>query len=282
VSGGAPQRVAIVAGAGELPLHVGEKARLAGIDVFFALISGSARQADYAAFESTTFRLGQLGRFLKEVKARNIKDVVIIGAVVRPALSDLVPDLGLVRHYFAIKNAFKGGDDHLLVGVVRLLEGQGLTVRGPWEFAPDLVAHEGVLTRSRPDKKSMAEIAKGRDLLEALSPFDMGQAVVVADNRIIAVEGIEGTDRMLARVAVLRASGRLKRNVGGVLVKMPKRGQDLRVDMPTIGPGTVERAAAAGLSGVAIAARAVLMVDPAATVARAESCGLFLQAVSWP
>lgn len=282
MKGGTPQRVAIVAGAGELPLHVGEKARSAGSEVFFALISGSAREADYAGFQSTTFRLGQLGRFLKEVRSRNITDVVIIGAVVRPALGDLVPDLGLLRHYLAIKSAFRGGDDHLLVGVVRLLEGQGLTVRGPWEFAPDLVAAEGPLTRSRPDKRSMAEIAKGRSLLEALSPFDMGQAVVIADNRIIAVEGIEGTDRMLARIAALRTSGRLKRSMRGVLVKLPKHGQDLRVDMPAVGRGTVDRVAAAGLSGVAIAAGAVLIVDPAATVARADACGVFLQAVSWP
>jgi UDP-2,3-diacylglucosamine hydrolase len=282
VSGSGPRRLAIIAGAGDLPLHLGNKARQAGVDVFFALVSGSAREADYTGFASTTFGLGQLGRFLKELKARDIEDVIILGAVVRPALSDLVPDLGLVRHYFAIKNAFKGGDDHLLVGLVRLLEGQGLCVRGPWEFAPDLVAKEGALTKIRPGKRANAEILKGSSLLEALSPFDMGQAVVVADNRIVAVEGIEGTDRMLARVAALRKSGRLKRNAGGVLVKLPKRGQDLRVDMPTIGTGTVERAAAAGLSGIAIAAGAVLLADPVATRARAETCGLFLQAVAWP
>jgi UDP-2,3-diacylglucosamine hydrolase len=282
VTAAGARRLAIIAGAGELPLHVGSKARQAGLDVFFALVSGSARETEYAGFDSTTYGLGQLGRFLKDIKARGIVDVVIIGAVVRPALSDLVPDLGLVRHYFAIRNAFRGGDDHLLGGLVRLLEGQGLAVRGPWEFAPDLVAAEGVLTKARPGRQAIAEIRKGCGLLEALSPFDMGQAVVVADSRIIAVEGIEGTDRMLARVAALRAAGRLKRNAGGVLVKLPKRGQDLRVDMPTIGTGTVERAAAAGLSGIAIAAGAVLLADPAATRARADACGLFLQAVAWP
>lgn len=282
MSAAGPRRLAIIAGAGGLPLHVGERARQAGVDVFFALVSGSALEKDYTDFPSTTFGLGQLGRFLKEVKARGILDIVIIGAVVRPALSDLVPDLGLIRHYFAIKNAFKGGDDHLLVGLVRLLEGQGLSVRGPWEFAADLVAKEGILTKTRPGKQAKAEIMKGCSLLNALSPFDMGQAVVVADNRIIAVEGIEGTDRMLARVAALRKSGRLKRNVGGVLVKLPKQGQDLRVDMPTIGTGTVDRAAAAGLSGIAIAAGAVLFADQVETRARAQNCGLFLQAVAWP
>lgn len=278
----APRRLAIIAGAGDLPLHVGSKARQAGVEVFYALVSGSAREQDYAGFESTTLGLGQLGRFLKEIRARDIREIVIIGAVVRPALSDLIPDMGVIRHYFAIRDAFKGGDDHLLGGLVRLLEGQGLTVRGPWEFAPDLVALPGALTKGQPDRRSSTEIARGRELLEALSPFDMGQAVVVADNRIVAVEGIEGTDRMLARVAALRASGRLKRKAGGVLVKLPKRGQDLRVDMPTIGKGTVERAAAAGLSGIAIASGAVLLADPAATVARAEACGLFLTAVPWP
>lgn len=280
MSEAAPRRLAILAGAGDLPRHIGTKARDAGNDVFMALMSGSAKAEDFTDFEAEVFGLGQLGRFFRAMKTRDIRDIVIIGAVVRPALSDLVPDMGVIRHYFAIRDAFRGGDDHLLSGLVRLLESQGLNVRGPWEYAPDLVPEQGNLAKAKPAKKALAEIEIGCRLLNTLSPFDVGQAVVISDNRVVAIEGIEGTDRMLERVADFRKTGRLKRNTGGVLVKLPKRGQDLRVDMPTIGPGTVDRIAESGLTGIAIAAGGVLFADRPAAIARANAAGLFIHAMA--
>lgn len=277
----APRRLAIIAGSGDLPLQVGIQARRDGFEVFFVLIAGSARPEDFNGFETTKLRLGQLGRFLKSLRTRDIKDVVIIGAVVRPALGDLVPDFGLLRHYFAIRHAFKGGDDHLLGGMVRLLENQGLTVRAPSEFLGELMPPSGTLSAMKPSRTALDEIDRGKAVLEALSAFDIGQAVVVADSRIVAVEGIEGTDQMLARVASLRAAGRLKPSARGVLVKLPKRGQDLRVDMPTVGPATIRNAAEAGLEGIAIAANAVLLADRPRTIALADSSGLFLHAIDW-
>ncbi len=276
------RHLAIIAGSGDLPLQVGLQARRDGYEVFYVLIAGSARRDDFDGFEADTFRLGQLGRFLKSLRVRGIRDVVIIGAVLRPALGDLVPDLGLLRHYFAIRDAFKGGDDHLLGGIVRLLESQGLIVHAPSQFLTQLMATPGTLSAARPSRTALEEIPRGQAVLEALSSFDVGQAVVVADNRIVAVEGIEGTDQMLVRVAALRAAGRLKSSVKGVLVKLPKRGQDLRVDMPTVGPATIRYAAEAGLEGIAIAAGAVLLAERDQTVALADSKGLFLHAIDWP
>ena len=114
-------------------------------------------------------------------------------------------------------------------------------------------------------------------MLGALSPFDIGQAAVVIDGHVVGVEDIEGTDGLLARVARLRAEGRIRAKAGrGVLVKAPKRGQDLRFDLPTLGPRTIEGAAAAGLAGIAIVAGQTIVAEPQAMVAAADHAGLFV------
>jgi DUF1009 family protein len=124
----------------------------------------------------------------------------------------------------------------------------------------------------------MAEdIARGFALLAAMSAFDVGQAAIVAGRRVLAVEAAEGTDAMLDRVAAMRESRRIVLPAGsGVLVKAPKRRQDRRFDLPSIGPGTVTRAAAAGLAGIAVIAGATIVAEPQRLVEEADRAGLFV------
>jgi len=136
---------------------------------------------------------------------------------------------------------------------------------------------EGCVTRTAPDDKAAADIVRGRDVLRALSPFDIGQAAIVMDGHVVAVEDIEGTDGLLARVARLRGEGRIRAKAPrGVLVKAPKSGQDLRFDLPTIGPRTVEYAVEAGLAGIAIVAGHTIVVEPQAMIDAADAAGLFV------
>jgi hypothetical protein len=121
------------------------------------------------------------------------------------------------------------------------------------------------------------EIARGFALLSATSAFDIGQAAVVAGRRVLAVEAAEGTDAMLDRVAAMRASGRITVPTGtGVLVKAPKHRQDRRFDLPSIGPGTVTRAATAGLAGIAVVAGATIVAEPQRLAEEADRAGLFV------
>jgi hypothetical protein len=114
-------------------------------------------------------------------------------------------------------------------------------------------------------------------VLLALSPYDVGQAVVVIDGHVVGVEDIEGTDGLLARVARLRGEGRIRaKSRRGVLVKAPKRGQDLRFDLPAIGERTVQGAASAGLAGIAISAGNAVVAEPQAMIASADAAGLFV------
>jgi DUF1009 family protein len=132
-----------------------------------------------------------------------------------------------------------------------------------------------VVAGRAPDDDS--DIRLGAGVLGALSPYDIGQGVVVADGRVLAVEAAEGTDAMLRRVAALREAGRigLPRGVG-VVVKAPKQRQDRRFDLPSIGPDTVLHAAHAGLAGVAVVAGGTIVAEPQRLVEAADSNGLFV------
>ena len=177
--------------------------------------------------------------------------------------------------------AFRGGDDHLLSGIGRILERDCFRMVGIKDIAPDLLMPAGCLTRKTPDQNATADIARGLEVLRALSPFDVGQAVVVIDAHVVGVEGIEGTDALLARIAQLRAAGRIRAKAPrGVLVKAPKHGQDLRYDLPTLGPRTIANAAAAGLAGLAVVAGNTLVAEPQALVGEADTSNLFVVGLS--
>ncbi len=275
-----PGPVAIIAGSGTLPLHVAASAERAGHAVFVALLAGSADAADYAGFDHQTFGLGQFGALSKALTSRGILDAAFIGAVVRPGITDIRPDMGLIRHWQTITAAFRKGDDGLLSAVVDILEAHGVRVVSALDLAPDLsITNPGPVGARQPEGAARGEIDLGLELIAALSPFDVGQCVVVSDGRPVAIEGAEGTDAMLARVAEMRRNGRLKRETGGgVLIKAPKRGQNMRIDIPTIGPETVRRAAEAGLQGIAITVGEVIVADREKTIALADASGLFIEA----
>jgi UDP-2,3-diacylglucosamine hydrolase len=193
-----------------------------------------------------------------------------------------------VRHRDEIRRVVEGGDDNLLRGVVRFLEANGFPVRGVGEVAPNLMAPRGALTARSMSAATRRDMEHGFEVIRSLGPLDVGQAAVVAQGRVLAIEAAEGTDAMLRRVKALRRPGLLGRVVrhgrpaiaercGGVLVKAPKPGQDFRVDLPVVGAGTVTLAAAAGLDGIAVQAGGVLVVERALAVSHAESLGLFLE-----
>jgi DUF1009 family protein len=221
--------------------------------------------------------VGQLGRAMNLFRRENCRDLVFIGTLLRPALSEVRLDWFTLRALGRVWAAFRGGDDHLLSGIGRILEREGFRMVGIKDVAPDVLMPEGCLTRTSPDEMAAADIAKGRELLRALSPFDIGQAAVVIEGHVVAVEDIEGTDGLLARVARLRSEGRIRAKAGrGVLVKAPKTEQDLRFDLPTVGPRTVEGVVEAGLAGIAIVAGNTIVVEPQGMIEEADAAGVFL------
>lgn len=269
--------VGLIAGGGVMPFALADSLSARGIEAVVFALKGACDPKQAARFRHHWISVGQLGRAEKLFRSENCRNLIFIGTLVRPALSEIRLDWGTLRALGRIWAAFRGGDDHLLSGIGRLLEQDGFRLIGIKDVAPDLLMPEGCLTRSAPDQSSAADIAKGREVLRALGPFDVGQAVVVIDGHVVAVEDIEGTDALLARVARLRADGRIRASAArGVLVKAPKSGQDLRFDLPTVGPATIERAAAASLAGIAVVAGNTLVVEPQTMVEAADAAGLFV------
>jgi DUF1009 family protein len=257
--------VGLIAAGGVMPFAVADSLAARGIDPVLFALKGACDPVAVTRFRHHWISVGQLGRAMKLFRSENCRDLVFIGTLVRPALSEIRLDWGTLRVLGRVWAAFRGGDDHLLSGIGRILEQDGFRMVGIRDVAPDLLMPEGCITRTAPDEIAAADIARGREVLRALSPFDIGQAAVVIDGHVVAVEDIEGTDGMLARVARLRAEGRIRaRTARGVLVKAPKSGQDLRFDLPTVGPRTVEGAVTAGLAGIAIVAGNTIAVEPQA------------------
>ncbi|MGO9944616.1 MAG: LpxI family protein [Rhodoblastus sp.] len=269
-------KVALICGGGQFPLVAARAAQASGREVFLLGLRGIASR-DIEKFPHVWLGIGQLGQGFREISAREIRDICLIGSLSRPEFSDLRLDWGGIKRLPEIIRMFAGGDDHILKGVIGLFEREGFSVVGVDSFAPALLAGIGAMN-ALPFPDDLAEdLALGRKCLGDLSAHDCGQALVVAGRRIIAIEAVEGTDAMLDRVTQLREQRRWRpKGPAGLLVKAPKQGQDLRVDLPAIGPQTVAAAARAGLRGLAVAAGKVLILERASVAAEAEKAGLFL------
>lgn len=269
--------VGVIAGGGAMPFAVAESLAARGIAPVLFALRGACDPVRVEEFRHRWISVGQLGRATRLFREEGCRDLIFIGSLMRPSLSEIRLDFKTLRLLGGIMGAFRGGDDHLLSGVGRLLEQDGFRMVGIKDVAPDLLMPEGCVTRAAPDAAATADIARGRAVLVALGPFDIGQAAVVIDGHVVAVEDIEGTDALLARVARLRGEGRIRAAGGrGVLVKAPKSGQDLRFDLPTIGSRTVESAAAAGLAGIAVIAGNTIAAEPQAMIEAADAKNLFV------
>ena len=272
--------LAVMCGGGSLPLAVADHVAARGRRVVLFPLHGAAVPDGFAGRPHHWLYMGQVGKFLKIARAEGCRDLVFIGSLVRPSVWKVRPDWRILTALPRVFAAYRGGDDHLLSSIARWVEEYGFHLLGAHEVAPEILLPPGLFGRVAIDDDARADIALGLDYLRTAGAFDIGQAVVVADRHIVAVEAAEGTDAMLSRVAEMRASGRLRAGAGkGVLVKAVKPGQDRRFDLPSIGPRTVEGVARAGLGGIAMTAGEAIVAEPEELVLAADRAGIFVLGV---
>ena len=269
-------KLGILAGGGELPQRLVEACRAAGRDVFVLAFEGHTAPDTVRGVEHAWSRLGAAGSAIETLRQAKVSDLVMAGPIRRPSLSELRPDLRALQFLTKVA-AHSLGDDGLLRAVVQALEDEGFRFLGIEDVLSGALAEAGVLGRHRPDAQAERDIARGIGVAKALGAADVGQAVVVQEGLVLGVEAIEGTDRLLARCRDLRRAG-----PGGVLVKVKKPDQETRADLPTIGPRTVENAAAAKLRGIAVEAGGALVMEPDRVVELADRAGLFVVGVRVP
>jgi UDP-2,3-diacylglucosamine hydrolase len=270
-------RLAIIAGSGKLPLFLAEASREAGEDPFILRLKNEADDL-WQGFDNAVIGVGDMAGLSALFRKHEITRVVMSGAVKRrPAFGEIRVNLkSLLKLPMALKTLLAGGDDAVLRMVISLIEAQGCEVLGAHEILPGLLATVGPLGSVSPDADALKDIERAADAAETLGRLDVGQGAVAVGGRIVALEGVEGTDAMLARVASLRAEGRISKRRKGVLVKLCKPQQDLRADLPTIGVSTVTNAQAAGLAGIAVEAGRALVVERESVIAAADAAGLFV------
>jgi DUF1009 family protein len=260
-----------------LPLAVADAALKRGRAVVLFPIRGWADAAALAGHQQHWVWFGDFGSFCRVARAQGCRDVVFIGSLVRPGILQLRPDFKTLRLLPRIIQMFRGGDDHLLRGIASIFEEHGFKLIGAHEVAPEILMPEGPIGRLHPDSSHRADIDTGLVLLDAISPFDIGQAVVVENGRTLAMEAVEGTDAMLMRVEQLRATGQIAGASGrGVLIKAAKRNQSRMFDLPSIGPQTIERVARAGLGGLAVTAGSAVVAEPERIGTAADRANLFV------
>lgn len=271
------RRVAIVAGSGALPVEVADTLVRVGHRPFVILLEGEARAEDFEDSETTTMALEAFCDFAGVLRRADVSHLVFAGGVARrPALSRMKWRLGMLRLVPAIARALTRGDDGLLRAVLDHFEASGFKVLGAHEIVPDLLAPLQVLTRRAPSKNDERDIEAAFHAAVTIGALDVGQGAIAVGGRVVALEGIEGTDGLLERMASMRDHGRLGGRKGGALVKCAKPGQEMRADLPAIGPGTVEGAHAAGLAGIAVEADRTFILDTSRVVQRADELGLFV------
>ncbi len=264
-------RVGLLAGSGSLPGQILASLRHQGHDVVTIMLG----DAQPVLPNASICPLDRPGRIFKILRTHEVTKIIMIGRLERPVVSHLRPDLTGWRILPKIIRGLRQGDDGLLRSIAAIFEAEGFEVLNPLSFLSGLSLAAGTI--GTPSNGDLEDVARGLAMLDDLSAHDVGQACIVRHGNIIAIEAAEGTDGMLERAAGLShgRSGRQKQP-SGVLVKMPKKNQDMRFDVPTIGPRTMELAAAAGLSGICVGSNGFMLAEPDESKAALTAHDLFL------
>ncbi len=265
------KKLGIIAGGGILPQILIQYCKDTGRDFFVLAIENNADAAIFTPDVPYKWvRIGQAGTGFKLFHEQKVEEVVMIGTIHRPSFSDLVPDLRTAA-FFARIGLKSVGDDGILRALVKEIESENMRVVGIHEVLPDLLVKQGTLTKTKPDKQALADIARGVEVGLELGRLDVGQSVIVQQGLVLGVEGIEGTDKLIERCGTYQRKGD-----SGVLIKLRKPQQDMRIDLPTIGSKTIENLHNAGMRGIAVHAGNALIVNEPEVIALADKYKMFI------
>ncbi len=267
----ARKKICLIAGALGLPFVVRDSLIKSGYDVF---VVGLKNFVDEKLNPDIVIRLGAGGTAATALKKRGITDIVMAGAIGHPNLADIRPD------WWSIKIAAKvlmhdRGYDSLFQSLLSEIEKKGFHMVGVQDVCPDIILKAGVAGKIKPSSVDKKDIARAVECSHIIGDADIGQSVVV-DRLVLGVEGADGTDALLKRCAPLRTN--LKKQTG-VFAKMKKPHQDVRVDLPAIGMGTMKSIKEAGLRGLVVDAKYCLFVEKEEVIKFADKNNIFIYAI---
>jgi len=260
----------LIAGNGIFPRLVAAGARASGVPVVAVAHTGETEpELEGEVHACTWVRVGELGKIIKVLKGGGCRRAVMAGGIAKVKIfGGFRPDLRGAA--FLAKNRSLH-DDSLLRGIAAELESDGIEVVPSTVFLPELLPEPGVLGRRKPRGRNLHDVAFGRRVARATGSFEIGQTVVVQAGLVLAVEAVEGTD------AAIRRGGELGRG-GAVVVKASKPGQDLRFDVPAVGPKTIELMQEVGAKVLAVEAGRTLLLERERLLAAADAAGIVVMA----
>jgi len=265
----------LIAGQGRLPFLVADGARAAGLRVVCVGLKGQVDPA-LAGHVERFYQAGvaRPGSWIRKLRREGVREAVMVGRVAKKRIYTpgrivaYLPDWRAFRIWYGRLRGRDKRNDTLLRALAEELAAGGIVLQDSVKYCAEHLAREGVMTRRQPSPAVRADIAFGWEIAKRLGELDIGQAVIVKEREIIAVEAIEGTDRMIAR------AGELCRTGGWTLVKVAKPSQDMRFDVPTIGPATIENVKRHGGKAIAVEAGRTLILDLPETLVKAERVGI--------
>jgi len=264
------QPIGLIAGSGMMPVEIIKHCNKHNIPVFVVGLEPFATAEQLNDAPHIFAKMGEAGKILKALKENNVRDIVLAGGIKRPSFKELIPDWEGMK--IVAKLAMKKmSDDNLFRAVMDEIENRGFKIVGIEEVVPEMLFQEGVYGNVKPSKEDMDDIERGWTVAKAIGAVDVGQAVVVQEGLVLAMEAIEGTDAMLARAASLRKEGKKP-----IMVKVLKPGQDMRVDLPAIGLQTMELFVQYGIGGIAVEAGGILLIEKEAVIKKADENGVFI------
>lgn len=267
--------IGLIAGSGELPIQMVSHCRESSTPLYVVALEGITEMNATSGVEHIWSPLAKVGYIIKNLKGAGVEKLVFAGAIQRPNFSKLSPDMKGMKLLTRLTTEIGQGDNALLTTIIRFMEKEGFEVIGIENVMDGLVAEEGVLTKGKVDKQTTKDIALGTQILKSLSPFDIGQAVIVDHGQVLGIEGPEGTKQLIARVANLRK----RDGQSGALIKMAKTSQDRRIDLPSIGTETVNQLHHAGIKTVAVDAGSSLILNKTETISLANELGITIVGV---
>ena len=269
-----PERLGLIAGGGCLPQRLIEVCEKRNIELFIVGFEGQTDMSILSGHNHMRTRLGAAGQIIKTLQAHGIYDLVMIGSIRRPGITELKPDMRTAQ-FFAKIGLKALGDNGLLVALRRELEAEGFVIHGIQKFVDELLIGTGLAGKHKPAKADKQDIRKAIEIATKLGEADVGHSVVIQDGITLAIESAEGTD-----ATIKRAKSYKRKERGGILVKWCKPGQDMDLDLPVIGPQTVLNCAESGLTGIAVRAGHTLMVNAEEVIPLLNKHKIFLIGVN--
>ncbi len=263
---GAGERIGLIAGNGRFPIIFAENAKRLGYAVSaVAHIGETAPELEQHVERIHWIKVGQFNKLIQALKEDGVRQAVMLGGIKKTHVFTTVrPDLRALALFSRLK---QWKDDAILREVATELEGEGIQIRESTFGLLGILVEEGSLTERSPSKKEWEDIRYGWEVAQDIGRLDIGQCVVVKDRVVVAVEAVEGTDEAIRRGGVLAGEG-------AVVVKRSKPQQDLRFDLPAVGPATVEVMASVKATVLALEADRSVLLDRGETLRKAERAGI--------